>query len=116
MQLPGGFWTSEDLELKPGDLQFTDVDGDVVTLRLIRDMAGRFVVDMYINGALRFEKATLKQNGKTLEATGMAKTKTPLSFIGLNIENEETEGTTPQNEDDLRRALTLVGLEYEAPE
>ena len=111
MQLPGGFWTSEDLELKPGDLQFTDVDGDVVTLRLIRDMTGRFVVDMYVNGTLRFEKATVVRNGNTLEITGMSKTKTPLSFIGLNIENEETDGVTPQNQEDLERVVTLVGLE-----
>jgi hypothetical protein len=102
-ELPS-FGGDEPLKLYPSDVQFTDVDGDLITLR----EAANNKVNMYVGNKLVFEQATLKRNGNTLEVTGTVKKGTPLSFIGFNLEEKQTEGTTPKNPEDLDKAMALV--------
>jgi hypothetical protein len=104
-EFPNPLASNESLKLMPGDVQFTDVDGDIITIRAV----GGNRVDMYVGDTLRFEKGRLLRNGNTLEITAKVKKGTPLSFIGFNLEEIVTEGTTPQDVFDLERALALVG-------
>ena len=80
------------------------MDGDLITLR---ETAGKRV-NMYVGNKLMFEQATLTRNGNALEITGTVKKGTPLSFIGFNIEERQTEATTPKNPEDLDKAMALV--------
>jgi len=100
--LPNPF--AQELKLSPLDVRFTDVDGDVVTLR----PNGGSAVDFYVGNDLRLEKARMVENGGTLEITGKVKKSTPLSMIGFNLEEITTEGVTPRDPADVERAMALV--------
>ena len=92
---------NEKLQLFPDDVQFTDVDGDTVT---IRPLGGK-KVDFFVNGKIRLSKAILVQNGNMLEITGTITKGTPFSIIGFNLEDIVTEGTTPKDPADVEKAM-----------
>jgi len=103
-QAIGGFFGGGgDLQLFPDDVQFKDVDGDTVTLRGVRGK-----VDFYVNGKLTLSSARMQRTGNTLEITGTIKKGTPLSFLGFNLEDTVTEGTTPSDPADADKAMGLV--------
>lgn len=94
--------------LQADDLQFTDVDGDTVTLRPLR---GSSMVEMYVNGELRIPRATVTRTGNTLEFTGKVKRPVVPLVPLLNtfaLEEIVTEGATPSNPVDLERAMAFL--------
>ena len=91
------------LELYPSDVQFQDIDGDVITLREARGK-----VDFYVGNQVKLSGARLRRNGNTIEITGTVKKGTPLSFLGFNLEDVITEGVTPVNAADCDAAMALV--------
>ena len=93
-----------DLKLIPSDVQFSDVDGDTITLR---GVPGR-KVDYYVGKDLKLSGAVLTANGGSLQVTGTVKKGTPLSFLGFNMEETITDQMTPQDPEDLSRAMALV--------
>lgn len=50
----------------------------------------------------------MQRTGNTLEITGTIKKGTPLSFLGFNLEDTVTEGTTPSDPADADKAMGLV--------
>ena len=106
-ELPNPFGGGNDFQLFPSDVQFTDRDGDVVVLRPVQ--AGK--VDFYVNKSLKLQGATLQKSadGQMLEITG--KIQTPFAFLGalgFKLEDIVTEGTVPQDPEDLDKAMALV--------
>ena len=95
----GGF------EALPNDVQFKDVDGDLVTLR---PKFGAKAVDFYVGGSLKLSDAKVVQEGNTLKLTGKETKGTPLSLLGFNLEETVTEATTPSNPADIEKAMALV--------
>lgn len=94
-----------DFKLFPSDVQFTDVDGDVVTLRPISGTK----VDFYSNGNLVISGAGLVRNGNTLEISGkIRKGFGGIVLPGFELEDNVTEGTTPRDPADLDKAMALV--------
>ena len=86
-------------------VQFKDVDGDLVTLR---PKYGSASVDYFVGSTLKLSNAKLVQKGNMLEITGKEMKGTPLSMLGFNLEETVTEGTTPASPEDLERAMALV--------
>lgn len=102
--LGGIFGGGDDFQLFPSDVEFTDVDGDVVVLR---GKSGTSV-DFYVNRKLLLSNARLKRTGNGLEITGTVKKGTPLSWLGFNVEEVVTEGTTPRDPEVLDKAMALM--------
>eukprot|EP00320_Phaeocystis_rex_P019904 CAMPEP_0119058880 /NCGR_PEP_ID=MMETSP1178-20130426/3131_1 /TAXON_ID=33656 /ORGANISM="unid sp, Strain CCMP2000" /LENGTH=157 /DNA_ID=CAMNT_0007039867 /DNA_START=38 /DNA_END=511 /DNA_ORIENTATION=+ len=92
------------LELRPGDLQFRDVDGELVTLR-----SNYGKVDLFVDSKLRLSNARLIRNGDMLEISGEITKGTPLGLLGFNLKDYVTEGVTPADPADADRAMALVG-------
>ena len=101
----GDKWNSPgDLKLIPSDVQFEDVDGDVITLRGTR--GGR--VDYYVGKKMKLEKAVLEQSGNSLLVTGKISKGTPLSMFGFNLEETITDQMTPKDPEAVAKAMALV--------
>jgi hypothetical protein len=99
------FGGGDKLQLFPSDVQFTDVDGDTVTLR----PAGGTRVDFYVGSKLMMRNAGLVRNGNTLEITGkQRKDFGGIVLLGFELEEIVTEGTTPRDPTDLDKAMALV--------
>mmetsp|Transcript_33749 Transcript_33749/g.88791 ORF Transcript_33749/g.88791 Transcript_33749/m.88791 type:complete len:143 (-) Transcript_33749:310-738(-) len=99
------FGGGSNFQLFPSDVNFMDVDGDDVVIRSAS--AGR--VDLYVNKELKFEAASMKLNGNTLEITGKVKQGFAfLGALGFNLEDIVTEGVTPKDPAYLEKALALV--------
>ena len=69
--LPSFGGGDDDFRLFPSDVEFTDVDGDVVVLR---PKGGK--IDFFVNRKLRISNANLVKNGNMLEITGRVEKKT----------------------------------------
>lgn len=96
---------SSDEGLKPrkGDVQFTDVDGDVITLC---PFPGTNKVTMYVNSKLQISQATLECEGNLLKLTGKVKRNT--GFLGFELEDIVTMGSEPADPSVIDAAMALV--------
>jgi hypothetical protein len=103
-EMPSFGGGGDDFKLFPSDVQFTDVDGDTVTIRPL----GASKIDFYVNGKLRLSKAVLAKNGNMLEITGTITKGTPFSIIGFNLEDVITEGTQPRDPADCDKAVAAA--------
>ena len=92
--------------LYPSDVQFTDSEGDEITLR----GKGGTKIEYYSNGKGRMRSASLKVNGNALQISGIIKKPVPIfSLIGFNLEEFVTDVTIPKDPADLDKAMALVG-------
>ena len=65
-------------------------------------------VDYYVGKSLKLEGAVLVQNGNSLQVTGTIKKGTPLSFLGFNLEETQTDQMTPSDPEDVAKAMALL--------
>ena len=94
--------TEADARQRPGDVRFTDRDGDVITLR----KAGGRRVDYYVGAELRMAGARLEADGASLKLSGTVKKST--GFFNFEMEEQCVDKTTPSDPDAVAVAMALV--------
>ena len=65
-------------------------------------------INMYVGKNLKYEGAVLTQSGNSLQVTGKVTKGTPLSFLGFSLEETVVDQMTPQDPEDLAKAMAII--------
>ena len=90
----------------PGDVQFQDVDGDVITLK--RSRTSPSAVDYYVGDELKIEGAILERAGDALQFTGVDRSTFMYKAFGGNFKSIITDQATPRDPEDCDKACALT--------
>ena len=94
------------LILRPGDVRFTDSDGDVITLKR---GSVRTTVDFYVGDELKIEGAKMTRQGNSLQLTGIDRSTFMFKAFGGNFKDEIIDLTTPSDPKSVDEAMKLLG-------
>mmetsp|Transcript_75559 Transcript_75559/g.200926 ORF Transcript_75559/g.200926 Transcript_75559/m.200926 type:complete len:158 (-) Transcript_75559:212-685(-) len=98
--------TTTRLKTGPGDVQFADRDGDIITLK--KSPRAPKAVDYYNGEVMKIRDAQMVQRGSGLVLSGVDRTDWKFKFFSGNFKDIIDELVEPKDPADVDRALALL--------
>ena len=108
IQFEEGMETTTMLKAAPGDVQFSDADGDVITLRKSTFPGADGKVDYFNGEVMKIQAATMAKEGEGLLLSGVDRTTRKFKASSGSFKEVIDELAVPTDPADVTRALALL--------
>jgi len=103
-----GMETTTTLKAAPGDVQFSDADGDVITLRKSTLPGATGKIDYYNGETMKIQAASMVKEGEGLLLSGVDRTSFKFKASSGSFKEVIDELAVPTDSADVERALALL--------